>query len=97
MVDAYELPVENPAARTAQFVAAIPDKPPSTIKSGRVEWSNEETEAIREAMTFWKKQPNQEEIRQMFHKSQVLRDIFKANTFERIRNKVKNEYRKMSK
>jgi len=31
----------------------------------------------------------------MFNKSKVLRDIFRNNTFERIKNKVKSEYRKM--
>ena len=96
-VDPFELPEESAANRKAQFVAGIPDKPPSTIESGRVEWSNDETEAIQEALTFWKKLPTQEQIREMFRKSQVLRDIFKANTFERIKNKVRNEYRKMSK
>lgn len=96
-VDPFELPEESAANRTAQFVAGISDKPPSTIESGRVEWSYDETEAIQEALTFWKKLPTQEQIREMFRKSQVLRYIFKANTFERIKNKVRNEYRKMSK
>ena len=94
-VDPFQLPEECPAQRTAQFIAGIPEKPPSTIESGRVEWSNEETAAIQEALMFWRKLPTKQEIRDMFRKSQVLRDIFKENTFERIKNKVKNEYRKM--
>ena len=96
-IDPFELPEESPAKRTEEFVAATLEKPPSTIQSGRVEWSDEETEAIQEALRFWRKMPNQEQIREMFRKSQVLRDIFKANTFEQIKNKVKNEYRKMTK
>ena len=48
-VDPYELPQDSPAKRTEQVVAAIPERPPSTIESGRVEWSREETEAIQEA------------------------------------------------
>ena len=95
-VDPYKLPQESPRERTATFVASIPERPPSSIASGRVEWSNEETEAIQEALTFWRKAPTQEEIRQMFSKSQVLRDIFRNNAFDRIKNKVKNEFRKMS-
>ena len=95
VVDPFQLPEESAANRMAQFVARIPEKPPSTIESGRVEWSTEETEAIQEALMFWRKAPTQEQIRQMFQKSQVLRDIFRENTFERICNKVKNEFRKL--
>ena len=93
--DPFELPEESPEARTASFVTSIPERPPSSIESGRVEWSSDETEAIREALTFWQKLPSKQQIQQMFSKSQVLRDIFRNNDFERIRNKVKNEYRKM--
>ena len=95
-VDLYELPEEPAEKRTAKFVANIPEKPPSTIESGRVEWTSEETESIREALTFWRKVPTKQEIQSMFQKSSVLRDIFRNNTFELIRNKVKNEFRKMS-
>ena len=91
IVNPYELPGEPAAKRTAAFVAEIPDRPPSTIESGRVEWSSEETEAIQEALTFWTKLPSKNEIQAMFQ-SNVLRDIFRNNTFDRIRNKVKNEY-----
>ena len=91
IVNPYELPEEPAAKQTAVFVAEIPDRPPSTIESGRVEWSSEETEAIQEALTFWTKLPSKNEIQAMFQ-SNVLRDIFRNNTFDRIRNKVKNEY-----
>ena len=91
IVDPYELPEKPAVKRTAAFVAEIPDRPPSTIESGRVEWSSEETEAIQEALTFWTKLPSKNEIQAMFQ-SNVLRDIFRNNTFDRIRNKVKNEY-----
>lgn len=97
-VDPYELPEEPATKRTATFVASIPDRPPSSIESGRVEWSTEETEAIVEALTSygWKKLPTKHEMQTMFQKTQVLRDIFRSNTFERIKNKVKNEYRKLN-
>ena len=93
--DPFELPEESAEKRTASFVASIPERPPSSIESGRVEWTSEETEAIREALTFWQKVPNRQQIQEMFNESQVLRDIFRSNTFERIKNEVKNEYRKM--
>ena len=97
-VDPYELPEESATKRTATFVASIPDRPPSSIESGRVEWSTEETEAIVEALTSygWKKLPTKREMQAMFQKTQVLRDIFRSNTFERIKNKVKNEHRKLN-
>ena len=95
-MDPYELPEEPATKRTATFVAAIPDRPPSSIESGRLEWSTEETEAIVEALTFWKKLPTKHKMQAMFQKTQVLRDIFRTNTFERIKNKVKNEYRKLN-
>lgn len=97
IVDPYELPEEPAEKRTAKFVADIPEKPPSTIESGRVEWTAEETEAIQEVLTFWTKIPTNQEIQAMFKKSNVLREIFHRNTFERIRNKVKNEYRRLKK
>ena len=97
IVDPYELPEEPAEKRTAKFVADIPEKPPSTIESGRVEWTAEETEAIQEALTFWTKIPTNQEIQAMFKKSNVLREIFHRNTFERICNKVKNEYRRLKK
>ena len=61
-VDPYELPEEPAEKRTAKFVVNIPEKPPSTIKSGRMEWTSEETESIREVLTFWRKVPNKQEI-----------------------------------
>lgn len=97
IVDPYELPEEPAEKRTAKFVADIPERPPSTIKSGRVEWTAEETEAIQEALTFWTKVPTNQEIQAMFKKSNVLREIFHRNTFERIHNKVKNEYQRLKK
>ena len=94
--DPYELPEESSAERTAAFVGSIPEKPPSSIESGWVEWSSDETHAIREAIMFCKQCPGNDANRDIFSKTQVLRDILKANTFERVRNKVKNEFRKMA-
>ena len=91
-----ELPEESPEKRTAAFVVSIPEKPPSSIQSGRVAWSSDETKAICEAIKLCKRCPKQEEIRPIFSKTQVLRDILKDNPFDRIRNKVKNEFRKMA-
>ena len=92
-----DLPEETASTRTAAFVQTVPDRPPSSIESGRVEWSDEETMAIREALTItgYTKCPNNEQIRQLFKRTSVLTSIMKGNTFERVRNKVKNEFRKL--
>ena len=96
MVDPYDLPEEPATKRTATFVASIPERPPSSVQSGRVEWSTEETEAIVEALTFWTKLPRKYEMQAMFQKTEVLREIYRNNTFDRIKNKVKNEFRKLN-
>ena len=91
-----ELPEETASTRTAAFVQTVPDKPPSSIESGRVEWSEDETMAIREVLTLCcDKCPTNDEIRVLFKRSSELIAIFKSTTFERIRNKVKNEFRKL--
>ena len=91
-----ELPEEPASTRIAAFVQTVPDKPPSSIESGRVEWSEDETMAIREVLTLcYDKCPTNDEIRALFKRSSELIAIFKSNTFGRIWNKVKNEFRKL--
>lgn len=96
-VDPRELPEETPSRRTAAYVFSVPNKPPSTIESGRVEWTPEETEAIQEALKDLAKCPCKAEIQQLFTKNTILKEIYKANTSERIKNKVKNEFHRLKK
>jgi len=56
--DPCQLPQKSAEKRTASFVASIPEIPLSSIESSRVEWTCDETEAIREALTFWQKVSN---------------------------------------
>ena len=98
MIDPYQLPEENAAVRTASYVlSGKPLPPPSSVDSGRVEWSDEETDLIRKALKGWTKCPRNTEIRALFSKTPSLQKILKANTFERVRNKVKNVLRSLSK
>ena len=69
IVDPYEVPEEPAEKWNAAFVANIPEKTPSIIASGRVEWTSQETEAIQEALTFWTKLPTKHEIQAKFQKS----------------------------
>ncbi len=101
MTDPYQLPEDSPSVRTASYVLSTspgpPPRPPSSIESGRVEWSDEETDLIRQALKGWKKVPRNTEIRELFSKSKNLQQILKGNTFERVGNKVKNIIRSMNK
>ena len=45
-IDPKDLPEQTASQRTAAYIHTVPDNPPSTIESGRVEWAQEETDAI---------------------------------------------------
>ena len=77
-----ELPKETSSMRTAAFVQTIPDRPPSSIESGKLEWSKDETRAICVLLTSCEKYPNNDEIKQLLKKRSELITIFKSNTFE---------------
>ncbi|PFX23630.1 hypothetical protein AWC38_SpisGene11812 [Stylophora pistillata] len=61
----------------------------------RVEWGQRDMEVIEEALEDFRKVPQNQEIRNLFLFSSELRDILKRNDFQRIRNKVKNTFKKM--
>ena len=94
-IDPKDLPEETASQRTAAYVNTVPDKPPSTLESGRVEWAQEETEAIQEVLKDLSKSPTKAEIQKLFSRSTILSKILKENTDERVKNKVKNEYRRL--
>ena len=94
-IDPKDLPEETASQRTAAYVNTVPDKPPSTLESGRVEWAQEETEAIQEVLKDLTKCPTKVEIQKLFSRITILSKILKENTDERVKNKVKNEYRRL--
>jgi len=96
-IDPEDLPEETASHRTAAYIHAVPDKPPSTIESGRVEWAQEETEAIQEVLKNLSKCPTKGEIQTLFSSNTILKRILKENTDERVKNKVKNEFRRLQK
>ena len=66
-----------------------------SMESGRVDWTDEDTALIEKALLNCSKCPRNTEIRSIFIRTAELQAIFKANTFDRIRNKVKNVFRRL--
>ena len=96
-IDPEDLPEETASQRTAAYIHTVPDKPPSSIESGRVKWAQEETDAIQEVLKNLSKCPNKGEIQKLFSSITILKRILKENTDERVKNKVKNEFRRLQK
>ena len=88
-------PQESPLERTAKYVLSAPSTSGlHSIQSGQVEWSEEETAAIEEALKGYDKVPRNTEIISLMSSTQELQAIYKENTFDRIRNNVKNIFQK---
>ena len=89
---------EEPASiRTAKYVQShalsTSSKVPS-CDSGRVERSLEDSKALEAALSEYDKPPTNTELRSILCSSDTLQRILEENSFEGIRNKVKNMYRK---
>lgn len=96
--DPFELPQESSLERTAKYVLSRPSTSDlQSIESGRVEWTEEETMIIEKALKGFHKVPRNNEIKSLFNTTKELGAIYKENTFDRIRNKVKNIFQKRKK
>ena len=95
MVNPYDLPDDNSVKRMASYVLSAKVPSVSSFESGRCEWKEEETDAIIAVLKGKNKCPTTNEIRSLFARTPFLQVVFKANTFIRIQNKVKNEFRKL--
>ena len=96
--DPLHLPEVKPSERTSQYVSGPPSSDEPSCQSGRLEWTDEETRAIEDALSTLQKPPRNTELRTIFSASPVLRQILLENTFERVWNKVKNVfYRRLHK
>lgn len=91
-VDSFDLPVEDPGARTAQYVmsadpAPVPSSsgvPSSHSQSGRLELTNEDTIIIEKAIATFHKVPRKTELRSLFLSSDDFQRIWNENNFARI-------------
>ena len=91
-LEPQELPVEDKEDRTKAFVFA--PSVSSVLSSSREDWSKEDTNTILEALQPYQECPRNAEIRQLFKSTPALQNIFDNNSFDRVRNKVKNIMRK---
>lgn len=92
-IDPQDLPVEDRVERTKAFVFA-PSESTLTQSSARADWSKEDTDTILEALEPYQECPRNHVIRELFTSTPALQLIFENNTFERVRNKVKNLMRR---
>ena len=97
-MDPYELPEQSPSEKTGKYIlsalsASLPTA--ESMESRRVDWSEEDTALIEKSLLNWSKCPRNTEIRTMFISTPELQGIFKDNTFDCIRNKVKNVFRRL--
>ena len=97
-IDPHELPVESPQTRTAAFVYDTVNAPsesgPGYYEATRVDWSAEDTATIEEALQKFEMCPRNHETKLLFQTTPELQAIYNSNSFNRIRNKVKNIMRK---
>ena len=96
--DPFKLPEQSSSEKTQKYIlsafsASLPMA--ESMESGRVDWTDEYTALIEKALLGYHKCPRVPEIRSLFTRTPELEAIFKANTFERLRNKVKNVFRKL--
>ena len=97
-MDPFKLPEESPSKKTQKYIlSALSVSMPmaASMESGRVDWTDEDTALIEKALLNCSKCPRNTEIRSIFIRTPELQAIFKANTFDRIRNKVKNVFRRL--
>lgn len=92
------IPEEDPETRTTNYVLSHQTGGSTasffSSASSRMSWSEEETKLIETALAHLDKVPTNNEIRSLFSSSIRLEAILKANSFERIRNKVHNLFNK---
>lgn len=69
----------------------------SAVTSSREEWATEDTATIEQALQPYEECPWNSEINKLFNSTPELHLILDSNSFERIRNKVKNLMRKKTK
>lgn len=86
-------PAEDRAERTKAFVFA-PSESTLTQSSTCEDWSKEDTDTILDALKPYEECPWNHKVKELFTSTPALQFIFENNTFERVRNKVKNLMRK---
>ena len=93
-IDPFKLPDDSPGGRTARYVYGETTSGHGSLQSARLDWDEEDTKLIDEALSKYEKCPRNPEITKIFSSTPQLQQILEDNSFDRIRNKVKNIFQK---
>jgi len=93
-IDPFKLPDDSPGERTARYVYGETTSGHGSLQSARLDWNEEDTKLIDEALSKYEKCPRNPEITKIFSSTPQLQQILEDNSFDRIRNKVKNIFQK---
>ena len=93
-IDPFKLPDDSPGERTARYVYGETTSGHGSLQSARLGWDEEDTKLLDEALSKYEKCPRNPEITKIFSSTSQLQQILEDNSFDRIRNKVKNIFQK---
>lgn len=93
-IDPFKLPDDSPGEKTARYVYGETTSGHGSLQSARLDWDEEDTKLIDEALSKYEKCPRNPEITKIFSSTPQLQQILEDNSFDRIRNKVKNIFQK---
>ena len=93
-IDPFKLPDDSPGGRTARYVYGETTSGHGSLQSARLDWDEEDTKLIDEALSKYEKCPRNPEITKIVSSTPQLQQILEDNSFDRIRNKVKNIFQK---
>ena len=88
-IDPFKLPDDSPGERTARYVYGETTSGHGSLQSARLDWDEEDTKLIK-----YEKCPRNPEITKIVSSTPQLQQTLEDNSFDRIRNKVKNIFQK---
>ena len=83
-IDPFKLPDDSPGQTTSGH---------GSLQSARLDWDEEDTKLIDEALSKYEKCPRNPEITKMFSSTPQPQQILEDNSFDRITNKVKTSFK----
>ena len=84
-IDPFKLPDDSPGQTTSGH---------GSLQSARLDWDEEDTKLIDEALSKYEKCPRNPEITKMFSSTPQPQQILEDNSFDRITNKVKTSFKR---
>ena len=91
-IDPRELPDDSPEERTPRYVYGETISGHGSLQSTTLDWDKEDT-----ALSKYEKFPRNPEITKIFSSTPQIQQTYQDNSFDGIRNKVKNTFQKRTK